>query len=76
VMVLGKGDVAHKASGKNRERQNSVQLFHCELLPIWMLTKEVALFVFRSDYGLSGKLSRCARKVFFAPSSHWGSLIV
>jgi hypothetical protein len=69
VMVLGKGDAAHKASGKNRERQNSVQLFHCELLAVWMLTNKVALFVFHSDYGLSGKLSRCARKVGFAASS-------
>ena len=28
VMVLGKGDAARKTCGEDRERQNSVQLFH------------------------------------------------
>ena len=32
VMVLGKGDAAHEACRKDRECQNSVQLFHWELL--------------------------------------------
>ena len=32
VMVLGKGDAAHKACGKNRECESTVQLFHKQLL--------------------------------------------
>jgi hypothetical protein len=71
VMVLGKGDAAHKASGKNRERQNSVQLFHCQLLqnldahetsrvvrvPVGFPTNRTELQDWTSDHGLCGAQS-------------------